>query len=132
MKLITKDTDYAIRALTLIAKEKNKLFNVKEISKSLNISYSYLRKLLQILNKNKILFSVKGKGGGFKINKDPEEIYIKDLIKLFQKDIEIKNCYIKSKNCPNKNVCILSAKLSKIESVIREELFSLNIKSFLD
>jgi Rrf2 family protein len=131
MKLITKDTDYAFRALALMAKDKNKLYNVKEISESINISLSYLRKLFQILNREKILISTKGKGGGFKLNKRPAEIFLKDLIRIFQGGIEIKHCFIRSDVCPNESICILSRKLSKVENFIKEELYPINLEMYI-
>ena len=51
MTLITKDTDYAIRSLVFLAKNQGEPASVAEISKALNISYTFLRKIMQALNK---------------------------------------------------------------------------------
>jgi Rrf2 family protein len=131
MGLLNKDTDYAVRALTFIASNDEKLYSVKEISESLNLSYSYLRKLLQILNKHSILKSVKGKGGGFKINKNPYKIYLKDIIKIFQGNIEIKHCFVKSNKCPNAKTCLINSKLTKIDNFVKNELYLINIQSLI-
>ncbi len=132
MSLIKKDTDYAIRALTLIASNSGKIYNSKKISEDLDIPYSYLRKLLQVFNKNNILISIKGKGGGFKINKNPEKIFLRDIIYIFQGDIKIKNCYIKSEKCPETNICLLNKKLTMIEELIKKEIHLINIQSLIE
>lgn len=132
MRLIKKDTDYAVRALTFIASNKDKHFNAKEISRELDISYPYIRKLLQIFNKHDILSSAKGKGGGFKIIKEPDKIYFKDIIQIFQGGINIKHCFVKSNNCPNVMTCLINKKLSKIENLIRDELYPVSIQSLIE
>ena len=55
MKLITRDTDYAIRALCFIARFKKKIVSVSELVKVLKIPRPFLRKILQTLNKKRIL-----------------------------------------------------------------------------
>ncbi|MCX5702041.1 MAG: hypothetical protein NTW64_03570 [Candidatus Omnitrophica bacterium] len=44
MKLITRDTDYAIRALCYIAKNKNEIISVRELVTKLKIPRPFLRK----------------------------------------------------------------------------------------
>ncbi|MCM8782383.1 MAG: Rrf2 family transcriptional regulator, partial [Candidatus Omnitrophica bacterium] len=80
MKLITRDTDYAIRTLCFMADDSEKIFTTKELVKKLNIPWPFLRKILQILHKNTILKAFKGKGGGFLLKKSVDEIYLLDLM----------------------------------------------------
>ena len=62
MKLITRDTDYAIRALCFIAKEQDTI-SVAQLVNRMRMPRSFLRKLLQVLSSKGILVSIKGKGG---------------------------------------------------------------------
>ena len=71
MKLITRDTDYAIRAITYMAKHKESRVSVKELVKNLKVPRPFLRKILQVLDKKGLLRSYKGKGGGFLLNTRP-------------------------------------------------------------
>ena len=75
MKLITRNTDYALRALCYISKNKN-IVTVNELVKKLKVPRSFMRKILQRLNKRRILVSFKGQGGGFKLRALPEKIRI--------------------------------------------------------
>lgn len=84
MKLITRDTDYAVRALCFIAENKGKIVSVSELVKVLKIPRPFLRKLLQILHRKRILKSFKGRGGGFQLAIPAERIYLVDLIKFFR------------------------------------------------
>ena len=131
MKLITKDTDYAMRALTYMAKNNGEINSVKEISESLNISLPYLRKILQILTKRGILSSSKGKGGGFTFDKSPDKIYIIDLINIFQGEINIRHCVVREDICPNITTCLLHKKLFELEKLIKSEINLLTIKALI-
>jgi Rrf2 family protein len=67
--LLTKKSEYAMLALVLIAK-KDTPQNTDELSAQLNISKSFLAKILQKLAKNGILESYKGFNGGFLLKKN--------------------------------------------------------------
>lgn len=131
MTLITKDTDYAIRALGYLAKHPGKPASVTEISKALKISYTFLRKILQILTKHGILQSVKGKGGGFSLNQTAEEIFVKDIMKIFQGSLDLKNCRVKQHICPNVKTCPLRKRVEEIENYARYVLQSVTIQSLV-
>lgn len=62
MKLITRDTDYALRAVCFIARDKERVTSASELVKNLSIPQPFLRKLLQILSRGRILRSHKGQG----------------------------------------------------------------------
>ena len=68
MNFISRDTDYAVRALVymaVVSKKKNSVITVDEIARKEDLPERFLRRILQRLAKNKILSSYKGKQGGF-------------------------------------------------------------------
>ena len=131
VKLITRDTDYAIRALCYIAKKKKKIVSVKELVKHLKIPRPFLRKILQILNTEGLLKSYKGKGGGFRLAKPSGTIRIADLIKVFQGPIKLSEHIFKKHICPHIKMCALKKILDNIEKKVILELKETTIKSLL-
>lgn len=131
MKLITRDTDYAIRAICLIAKRKDEVVAVKDMVKCLNIPKPFLRKILQILNKEGILNSYKGVGGGFTLAVPAGKINIAGLIEIFQGPIKISDHKLKKRMCPDARICVLKKKLDVIEKDVIEKLKSITIKSII-
>ena len=131
MKLITKNTDYAIRALLFMAKKRDKMWTVLELAKDLKIPKAFLRRIFQILNKEKMITSYKGKNGGFKLTLQEDNMFLIDLIKIFQGPINIIDCSVRAKLCPDMKKCILKGKLKKIENYIASELKPITIKSLL-
>ncbi len=127
MKLITRDTDYAIRALGYIAGRKEKIITVSELVRVLKMPRPFLRKILQILHKNGILNSYRGLGGGFSLKKTPKEILIIDLIKIFQGPLSINECVFRKKICPNRKTCLLSKKINQIEKSVYTQFKGMSI-----
>ncbi len=112
MKLITRDTDYAVRALCFMAKSEKGVVSVTELVKSLKIPGPFLRKILQILNKKGLLRSYKGQGGGFRLAVAPNRISLVDLVETFQGQLKVSECMFKKRICPNTKTCMLSIKIS--------------------
>jgi len=133
MRLINRDTDYAIKALCFLAKgKKEKIVSVPKLVKKLKIPRPFLRKILQVLNKRRILKSYKGNGGGFALVMPPQKIFLVDLIKIFQGELQFNSCLFKKDICPDVRVCLLKHKLEQVEKYVVSELESINIKSLIN
>lgn len=131
MKLITRDTDYAIRAICYIAEQKQRIVSVAELVKELRMPCSFLRKILQALNKRKILRSYKGSGGGFKLSTAPNKVSLVDLMKVFQGALALNKCLLKRLACPNIKNCPIRKKIKNIENYVFKQLRSITIASLL-
>ncbi len=131
--MITKHTDYAIRALCEMARNKQsrELFPVAELAEKLKIPRPFLRKLLQILNNKGVLKSYKGQGGGFKLGRPPQRIFVVDLIRIFQGPFKIDKCVLSKDVCPDVRTCLLRKKVVAIEKHMISELKSITIASLL-
>jgi len=131
MILITKDTDYAIRALCFLARNNGTPASVAKISKELNISYAFLRKIMQKLNNKGILRSAKGKRGGFTLKHAADEIFVNTIIDIFQGPLEFKRCVVKHHVCPDFKNCLLRTKIEAIEDYAQKVLEPVTIKSLI-
>jgi len=131
VNLITRNTDYAIRALCYIVKSNKDIVSVKELVEGLKMPRPFLRKVLQELNKKGILRSYKGKNGGFVLATRPEKIYISKLIEIFQGPIKLQEHTFKKKICPEIKNCVLKKKIDAMEKYTISRLNSLSIASLL-
>ena len=132
MRLITQNTDYAIRVLCSMAKRKSSTVTAKDLSIELNISWSLVRRILGELGRKGLVRSTKGRGGGFKLEATAERIYIMDLISTFQGFLKLNKCSVKGKICSNIESCILRSKIMAIEKKVKDELSSITIESLID
>ena len=131
MKLLTRDTDYAVRALCYIANKGKGVVSCAELFKELNIPRPFLRKILQVLGKRGIVRSCKGIGGGFKLALPAGKIKLSGLIEIFQGPLGSNECFFKKNICPNRASCPLKRKIDTIGRYVESELESITIGSLL-
>ena len=129
--MITRDSDYAVRALCYIAKNPEKRFSVADLIRHLDIPRPFLRKILQILTIKGILKSYKGKGGGFELGIPAHKVFISSIMTIFQGDFKLVECVLKGKICPEIKSCELRKKLSDIERYVAGELSSITVASLI-
>ena len=130
MKLITRNTDYALRAICYIAKQK-KVVTVTELVKILGVPRPFMRKILQRLGQKGILQSYKGQAGGFRLKAPPQKVFIVQIMRVFQGELGLNGCFLKKHICPNKGKCILRKKISLIEHNVFTQLKRINIASLI-
>lgn len=131
MKLLTKNTDYAVRALARIAGRDGQAVSAAWIAKEEKIPYAFLRRILNILKDEKVLRSIEGKGGGFVLNKKPAEIFLKDIIRIFQGDVHLAECMFRNRICHNRTTCVLRSKLQQIEKKVVGELEGITLAAIV-
>lgn len=124
--MLSNTCKHAIRAVTYIASRPDNYGKIapKEISEALNIPTPYMAKILQILARNKILFSKKGPNGGFLLMRDAKEISIYDIINATDGNGLFTNCAVHNKPCrcsdSEKSPCLLHEEYTRIRIEIAE------------
>ncbi len=131
MKLLTKDTDYAIRALIGLVIHKGEYISARIIAENHNLPYQFLRTIVQKLIKHKLVASKEGASGGLMIVKDPAKIRIIDVIRIFQGELELSDCMFRRKVCGNRGTCVLRKEIKRIESIVEKEFGKLTIKELI-
>ena len=89
---LTSFTDYSVRVLMYAAIKKDELTSIREISEIYAISSNHLMKVVHHLGKGGYLHTVRGKNGGFKLGKKPEDIKLGELIRYTEDDLAIVEC----------------------------------------
>ena len=96
---------YALRVMIDIAENSNgKTIPLAEIAKRQNISEKYLESILVILTRGNLLLGQRGKGGGYKLVKTPEEYTIASILRLTEGSLSPVACLK-----PGADVCTRSA-----------------------
>jgi len=131
MKLITKDTGYALRILVYMAQERCRSVSVKDIARGVGIPHPFARRICQTLSSKRILSSRKGKNGGFMLCRKAESISVKEIIGIFQGNIEFLDCFIKGHICSRIRKCSVRKKLKTIEKEVAVKLGNITLKELL-
>ena len=131
MKVLTKNTDYAIRALLMLAAKKGSYLSAKTIADEQAIPYQFLRKLLQEMIRHDLIVSKEGVQGGFMLEKDPDEIGLRQLIEIFQGKVQVSECMFRKQICVNRARCVLRHEIMRIEGVVHSEFEKITIGTLL-
>ncbi len=106
--VITRATEYAIRALLYLAKQpKGEIVYKRDICKSQDITPAFLTKILQPLIKVGIVGSQRGVGGGFFLLQDPAEFTLFDVVKAEEGPLYLNVCLERPGVCAKDNFCPL-------------------------
>jgi len=118
--MLSKKTKYGLKALSYLAKqEPNVPILISDISESENISKKFLESILLTLKKSGILSSKKGKGGGYYLIKNSNEIKISTIIRLLEGPIAMLPCvslnyYEKCDDCKSEELCSLNILMAEV------------------
>jgi len=114
---LKKYTDYALRVLIFTAtKREGELASIKEISQVYHISSHHLGKIVFELNKLGLIETIRGRGGGIKLAKMPEEINIGMVVRKMENDFVILECFNQGTNH-----CVISP-ACKLKHVLNDAL----------
>ncbi len=131
--LLTRASEYALLSLILIARS-DRPEGVEVLSHKLNISKSFLAKILQSLAKEGILKSYKGAKGGFVLDKNPEDIPIQKVLEAVEKKHPLVfDCSSSMEACPNNRAefCMIWPFLNKLQTKIDEFLDNITLKDIM-
>jgi Rrf2 family protein len=94
MKL-SNSSQYAIRVLAYITDKKDlELLNATILSQRLDIPYKFLTKIMTELVKADFIKSLRGRDGGYQLNKSASEIMVDDILNLFHDSVEDEQCVL--------------------------------------
>ena len=102
MKISTKGR-YAIRVMVDLAEQNPDSFiTLMDIAERQGISEKYLESIVSVLSKNDILISMRGKGGGYKLARQPEEYTVAEILRVTEGSLAPGACLEKKPNvCGN-------------------------------
>lgn len=81
--LISTKGRYALRVMVDLAEHPNEGFiPLKVIANRQEISEKYLENIIKLLVRSKLLNGLRGKGGGYRLTKAPEEYTVGDVLRL--------------------------------------------------
>lgn len=131
--LLTKKSEYALLSLIAISKYK-KPVNVEVLSKDLEISKSFLAKIMQNLAKNDLVTSHRGINGGFILKKPIDKITIFEIvIAAEERNPVVFECSSSIQDCPNNKaeLCGIWPLLNNLQVKVNDFLTKLTLKDII-
>jgi Rrf2 family protein len=131
MKLITRNTDYAVRAACYLAKHEGGAVPASRLVADLGMPRPFLRKIMQSLTRAGLVRSYRGAGGGFVLAVNPSKLRISKIIGVFQGPFRLNECLFRKRICPDRRVCPLRKRIGAIEAAAVAEIGGITIGSLI-
>ena len=98
---------YALRFLADVAEHQGDGFvPLKDVAVRQKISEKYLEIVVKELVKGGLLTALRGKGGGYRLSRSPEEYSVKSILELMEGSLAPVACLESGQNvCPRSNDC---------------------------
>ena len=117
--IFSRQCEYALQAvLYMSAQPKGRFTNISEISERLDIPMPFLGKTLQLLVKGKILSSLKGPYGGFRLERDPNDITLFNVVDAIDGTLFMTSCVLGFPECSSKNPCPIHSEWGRLRDSI--------------
>ncbi len=135
--MMSKKCKYALKALTRLAKNYNKgHLQTADIAKLENIPKKFLEQILLELKHARMVGSKQGSGGGYFLIKNPKEISVADVYRLFDGAIALLPCvsinfYERCEDCTDEKSCAMQREFIKIREGARKIMSKVTIHSFI-
>lgn len=132
--LISTKGRYALRVMIDLAEHQSEEFiSLKEIAQRQEISEKYLESIIRILVKAKVVESLRGKGGGYRLRKAPEQYTVDSILRLTEESLAPVACLeSNAEACSRSGGCRTLALWQGLDKVIREYLESVTIADLAD
>lgn len=117
--ILTRTSQYAIQALIYIATQPpgTPVLN-RTVAEYLGVPPAYLAKIMQILCKGQLLYSFRGRMGGFCLREGKEKTDLMQILTLIEGPGLTETCVLGLKICSDETACPMHAKWQPIKTRI--------------
>lgn len=130
MRLTTKGR-YAVTAmLDLALHSTDGPVSLADISRRQEISLSYLEQLFAKLRQNDLVCSVRGPGGGYRLKRTLEDVFVAQIIDAVNESVDATNCG-GAGNCQQGEVCLTHYLWTDLSQQIHQFLSGISLASLV-
>lgn len=131
--MISTKGRYALRVmLDLASQPAEEYISLKAISDRQEVSMKYLEAIVANLSKAGMLASLRGKSGGYRLNKDASAYSVGDVLRAAEGELNTVNCLEESKGgCNRAGECLTLPLWQKLDQIVADYLDSVNLRDLL-
>jgi Rrf2 family protein len=133
--MLSKRAKYAIKALLALADHtRDEPMRIADLAQREHIPPKFLELILLGLKHQGILQSRKGKGGGYLLARDPADIYLGQIVRMFDGPLAPVPCasqtaYVPCADCANEAVCGVHLAMKEVRDATARVLDGTNLAS---
>ena len=113
---------YALRVMVELAQHQGDGYvPLNVIAERQDISEKYLESILKVLVQDKLLTGLRGRGGGYRLTKAPEDYTLGEILRLTEGSLAPVACTDDGEHdCPRKGICPSHPVWQKLDNMINE------------
>ena len=129
---LTRFSDYSLRVLLYLAAHQDRVVSIREMSRAYGVSHHHLVKVVQRLLEKNLIVSMRGRGGGLRLNRPPGAINIGALVRATEPHFDLVECFDRRTNtCPIDAACGLKGVLRNAQAAFLNVLDDRTLADFL-
>ena len=112
---LTTFSDYTMRVMMYLGLQHGQLVTISDIAQAYNISENHLMKVVHHLAQHGYIETVRGKGGGLRLVRDPGTVNIGEMIRISEGDTILLPCLDTNGTCCIQPSCRLMGILNEAQ-----------------
>ena len=131
--MISSKGRYALRVMIDLARQNNEgNVPLKDIAERQNISKKYLEIIAQELVSAKLLKGVSGKGGGYRLSREPQDYSVGEILDVMENSMAVVSCLENgAEECPRAAECDTLPMWSELNQLIHSFLYSKKLSDLI-
>ncbi|MCR5501966.1 MAG: Rrf2 family transcriptional regulator [Lachnospiraceae bacterium] len=131
--MISTKGRYALRVMIDLAEaDPDRFVPLKEIAERQDISKKYLEIIVHSLVEGNMIVGTSGKGGGYKLTRDPSEYTVGEILELMEKTLSCVACLADPEyDCPRKSQCRTLPLWEEYDHMIRSFFYGKKLTDLL-
>ena len=132
--MISTKGRYALRVMIDLAEHNSGGYiPLADIADRQEISEKYLESIVSMLSKKGMVDALRGKGGGYRLNKSPDQYTVDSILQLTEESLAPVSCLEENaETCPRAGRCQTLSLWQGLDKVIHEYLESVTIADLME
>lgn len=129
--ILSTRSDYGLVLLTYLAKAGEKHISLSEVAKRTGLSLYYLEQIANALRRKRLIKSIRGTEGGYKLAKRPSDISLYEIIKTLDGPVSFTKCSQKGYVCKSVYFCRNMKVWQRLQKALDKDLESTTLANFV-
>lgn len=124
---------YALRVMIDLAENQGDSYvPMKEVALRQNLSLKYLEQIMPMLKQEKLIVGIHGKGGGYRLTKDPKDYSVGEILRITEKDLAPVGCLSEgAEKCEMRDRCKTIEFWEGLNDLVMDYIYSKTLADFL-
>ena len=125
---------YALRVMVYFALHGSEEYiPLKQIAEAEGISQKYLEAIMAVLSKADFVDAIHGKGGGYRLNRKPEEYTVGSILKLTEGNLKTVSCTTSGASACNRSTCCRTLPMwERLDTMVEEFFEGITLKDLME